>query len=856
MAVNASTCDIMFDEDRGGPRDANNLISFPEGGMVHKSTIDAWAWQQCGSHDEGRVCTPSIYGENLFRMATVSEPATLACHRVLTKCLGVKEFLGDGFECLIQEGMFQTLKDDGTYEIYTYEDNDEVSRHADAIVMRSSENPCLQVGANSFEWLEGYDPQTSVSAEIAWFHGITLQMVTDKVNNLSIYIELSWLLGPHSTELIRTQPGGVCYTMIGGGDGGQLFQAMKAHFYPSSQAAVPMAPSFLIPRVAEFFVATQWPAPYLRAFNDWIDYAFDLPRRATWHVASRAEWCIIAQGKLAHAMQVHLPTMLSVFEDYINDPIKLVRETEALGDLLLAGEGSNKQPFPKIELLERRLSKDFDGLIKGERDGGSETSDIVAKIRDRINISQATDKAPSNGDEKFDGPKPTQMARGLAEESYTRLEVKHVPTLENASVTLEQDLTMLADCFKAKTVLPNAVLLAGKGARLSPYTGSNGSDFLAMLHDKRHQLSAYVGQSLAYDADLGQVPSEFRTYAFDEQDTEHLRNSEWWRMDPLNKCLLVIRGREAGTTFKAHDVKNLYHDGDMINHIMDLYGKLFEAIGYPRDVAKGEGLSFRSFMARIKSLQVFTVGLAPAEQHAAYTALDGFVLQGYRAAGNNHRRIVYGASPADKYLHAWLPPDEAVVIELEEALDAVKETTTFRRRTGSIFGKPPEAASLIGHSISGTKGTTSKANSSGSTSAGSNNAQPQSGKTPKGKKRDMRGQPKGKSAQGNASSSQPSTPAAGNNAVTQKRIIPYADGSFSIGTHQDRTHPAPAWSPRHHTTRPPTWDLGLLRRGQRSPGSALCQTGDEQWDCPNASEAALTGCVTSRRTPTVQTEPP
>ena len=116
---------IMFDEDRGGPRSCNNLISFPVGGMVHKSTENAWCWVDAGSHSPGYCCTPSVFVEGAFRRAPVPDSKDLEPHALLTKCLGVEEYLKDGLTCLASNGLFQTLGTDGTYSTYVYEDHDE-----------------------------------------------------------------------------------------------------------------------------------------------------------------------------------------------------------------------------------------------------------------------------------------------------------------------------------------------------------------------------------------------------------------------------------------------------------------------------------------------------------------------------------------------------------------------------------------------------------------------------------------------------------------------------------------------------------------------------------------------------------
>ena len=83
-----------------GPRVPHNYLSFPINGMVHHSTENVWPWLPCGSHDQGRVIVPAVYVEGLFRRAPVNDPSVLAPVKLIEKCLGVPEYLGDALELL------------------------------------------------------------------------------------------------------------------------------------------------------------------------------------------------------------------------------------------------------------------------------------------------------------------------------------------------------------------------------------------------------------------------------------------------------------------------------------------------------------------------------------------------------------------------------------------------------------------------------------------------------------------------------------------------------------------------------------------------------------------------------------
>ena len=78
-----------WDEDRGGPRNPENLISFPKDGMVHQSTVNVIPWADCGAHAPNRVATPSRFVEKLFKMAPVKEPVSLNGLKLMTRCLNV-----------------------------------------------------------------------------------------------------------------------------------------------------------------------------------------------------------------------------------------------------------------------------------------------------------------------------------------------------------------------------------------------------------------------------------------------------------------------------------------------------------------------------------------------------------------------------------------------------------------------------------------------------------------------------------------------------------------------------------------------------------------------------------------------
>ena len=77
--------DMMWDEDRGGPRTEFNLVSIPKDGDMHRAMSKAINWDKCGPHDQDRVVTPAVFIEKLFRNAPTPDPNSLEHHKILEK---------------------------------------------------------------------------------------------------------------------------------------------------------------------------------------------------------------------------------------------------------------------------------------------------------------------------------------------------------------------------------------------------------------------------------------------------------------------------------------------------------------------------------------------------------------------------------------------------------------------------------------------------------------------------------------------------------------------------------------------------------------------------------------------------
>ena len=192
-----------------------------------------------------------------------------------------------------------------------------------------------------------------------------------------------------------------------------------------------------------------------------------------------------------------------------------------------------------------------------------------------------------------------------------------------------------------------------------------------------------------------------RTFRLGEEELKRFTNFEWDQIDFLNGIYLKIRGEEAGTQFHKYNTGNVFHHADMLEGMQELMGRLFEGLGFQRDVPHDNGFGYRSFLAALKRIQKFAIGLAAEEQKAAHSMIDDYAKRGLKAAGEAARRVILGPSPADRRLGVFLASDEAVVIELRETLDAIKDVATFRRRMGSVFGAKTKAATLTGFTLAG-----------------------------------------------------------------------------------------------------------------------------------------------------------
>ena len=317
---------MIFEEDLSGVRDQNNFIAFPVDSAFYKSTMKALAWQDCFNNNTGHRMVPGVIVESLFRRAPVADPDSLIIHGIMTKCLDVDGYLVGALDLLVTEGLLEKEDEDGNTEGREFESQDELQAAADKLVLDLQASPELQVDIGSFEWLEGFSNRPQ-DADVEWFNALTLKDLTSITKDLTVYIDLSLIVGPRSTEDARIDGAGTFRSIVGGPQGGQLGQAIKTYYY-AGQTAQQIPIHFILRRIASFSVDTQWPAVYFQHFPQMMDYAFDLTARAAWKTATRLQWVSLIDKKLPAAIQNHLPVHKLIFEDYIESGSggQLVRE--------------------------------------------------------------------------------------------------------------------------------------------------------------------------------------------------------------------------------------------------------------------------------------------------------------------------------------------------------------------------------------------------------------------------------------------------------------------------------------------------------------------------------------------------
>ena len=752
--------------------------------------------------------------ESPFEDCPVADPDSLETHKFGTKCLDVSRFLAPAWDFLIDHGLLEDPEAEDDDTDIVFKSKDQLKLKAKEIIQQHLDDPLLQVDTNSFEWLEGFTQSAGLATEIAWFMGISLRDLTMTTHNLLLYTQLNRMLGPRSTEVIRVTPGSTFYMMVGGLTGGLLCTAMRAYYLGTGSGATcdQLPPGLLAGKLPDFLLESSWPAHYDVHFNDQLSHALDLQKRAGWKQMTRAQWMAAIQNRLPDTLRGHFATLYLMLEDWMDLPIRLSQAVQTLGDLVLAGNDVDKLPFMRLAEVEEAIEADFGDLIRADCEGQESTQTIFGKVHERLleRRTQARDNyaAREGSDDLLRGAKPGQIAKGLNETSFVQLENKWRSKLEAGHMSVEETLQLITDCFGAKNVMPKAVLFASKGTRLAIYTGASGSEFLVLLSAKRGLLPLYWCRSVAYDAELGEVPKELLDLELSEKTSRHIADFELTAIDLLNDVVLLIRGEEAGTSFAKHNTSAIYHTSEGLQYVKEFMGRIVASMGWPSDVPSSEGFTFRAMVSQLIKIERFVSALPPDQQKRGHAVLDDFAVRGINQGAKDGKELTYGLLPAEEWLGPFLRADRKVYRDIVQCLDGMQSSATFFRQTSGIFVDKPQAATLTcftagttGHqsqagpskqrrsgqaaqSQQGNKqrqGQAQKGNKSKQSNGGAA-AQAQSSKA--AKKAPQKGA--SKSSKASSASTKPSYtfPAgAGNDMQCAKALWLYDDSSFSIGEH-------------------------------------------------------------------------
>lgn len=694
------TINLTYDGDEGHNWEEHALISCPREDPFCKATAKALGWTTPpeGDASDDRLVVPAAKLENLFRYANVNDPEAWKqpaqpVPLFVQSCLH-KDWLSHNIDKLVEDGLLERADgDDDDDEPRIFTDINELQERCDEIVKAGD----YVVEDDS---LDTYEALTNSSGVGDWLPLVTMYDLVITSRNLTAYCALSLAVGPRDVDRLR--PSAQLKLAAVSPTGGLIMDAVKIWHVGREASAVP--PTQLVRHLPAFFEETEWPFPYAIEFDDTMDYLLDLPKRIQWQSATGSLWQVLVKGRLGIAVS-RLSPLDALMEDHRRKPSLLVRDVQRVGHALLPGDGADKLVLWRISELNEKLRTEWSDYIYEKQAASEDTTAIVNKLveapegRGGRGTGDGSIEREITGATEAGGmvaPKQKQMERALRAESYLRLEHEFLDPLRTKGQPQKDVLRMLAKCFKETTVLPKAVLFGTQGMRLSIYT----SDFLDLVRDERESLGLYIGQSLAWDDDEKCVPEELTTFTYDADQLKLFTSFKWDEMDPLNSCILKLRAEETGARFNEHDKGEVYHDGDMIALVSELYGRLFQSIGYPEKVDSAEGLTFEDFMRKIKKLYTKSMGLDEQEAANLFKLIDQYVGQAFTAAAANARKIIYGASPADRELRAWLPASTPMLRNLTQTLTQMKSIASMRRALPDVFNKQPTARTLRGfHSV-------------------------------------------------------------------------------------------------------------------------------------------------------------
>lgn len=681
--------DIDYDEVRGNAARPACLLSCNVDEDLYKVTEDIWDWDVPDDGDPQYRTIAIVRVEALFRRCPIAVPATLPWGGFMESCLHLHDFLVPAVEFLIEQSL---LEDDEGNPI-ELTDAAHLYERADEIVEAHLEEDALQVDQGSLDGLDAMGAQV----ELTWLN-VDVHNLCKEEGNMGVYVDLALLIYARDGSGVRHLAAGNAM-VVGSSSTGLLAQAITAYHMPVGRAVPPVA--FLTSKLPLFLTSTRWPAGFRPEHQDLGNYGFDLPARSMMLKAGRDEWNAMLLPTLRQAV-ARYGTLAQLMVPSARDPATIIRDTERLCQALLPELGADRCALLYLPDIDKALADEYAGLVDREIRAGKATEEVLRAIiaLSKIGSTDATKDAATGATgevEEMAVPKRAQVRRALATAAMATLVDDYGDAVSNVQLPRADLMSMLDACFAADTVLPNAVLLATPGSKLS--TLLDTSPFLASLHDQRLHLALYLGQNVAYDQDEDEVPDDLRNYVFPAAQLKEVVGLNWWKMDPLS-VILDLTSKEIGTRFRKHDGRRVYHHEILVAKVKVKFGQLFHALGYPKTVGKAEGLSFEGFMSRVEKVVAKTMGMTHDEAKGLFEKIDELVDAAYKEAAASYRMNVYGANLSEKRLGAWVAADSVAVTELNDMIKELKDISSFRRKTNGFGMGAPEARSIPGFDLS------------------------------------------------------------------------------------------------------------------------------------------------------------
>ena len=677
--------DIDYDEGRGNLARPSCLISCNVDEDFYKATRRAWDWSQPADGDVQYETIPVVRLEALFRLCPIAGDAAPPFGGFMETCLHLHDFILPAIEFLVEQGWLED--DEGN--IVVFDDETSPYTRADEIVAAHEEEDRLQINQDCMDGLDAL----GAHADLQWLN-VDVHDLCKAEGNIGVYIDLSLLLYARDGDGVRHLAAGNPME-VGSCTNGLLASAIGAYHMPASRTTPHVG--FLGAKLVLFLSSTRWPTGFRPEHKSLGNYGYDLPARGAMLKAGRAEWNAMLLPTLRQAM-AHYGTLAQLTAPATRDPATVIRDIERLSQALLPDLGADRCALLYLHDLEDVLAEEYAGLVDRDIKAGKSTDEVARAIiaLSKIGSSDTTKDAATGftGDvDEMAVPKRVQVRRALATAAMATLVDDYSESVSNVQLPRADLMDLLDACFAADTVLPNAVLMATPGSKLS--TLLDTSPFLASLHDQRMHMALYLGQNVAYDQDEDEVPEDLRNYLFPADQLKEILGLTWWKVDTLS-VLLDLASKEIGTKFRKHDGRQVYHHEVLVAKIKVKFGQLFRALGYPKAVSKAEGITFEGFMSRVEKVVAKTMGMTTGEAAGLFDKIDELVEAAYREAAASYRINVYGANLSEKRLGAWVAADSVALTGLNDMIKELKDISSFRRKTNGFGMGAPEARSLPG----------------------------------------------------------------------------------------------------------------------------------------------------------------